>query len=63
MKYNIITMDHVLKEMLEDIKEQGEDILDEIALIKDKLGIKDKVDELDKLDKDEDLDKDDDFDS
>ena len=60
----ISTMDHVLKEMLDEIKEQNEDVLDEIALIKDKLGIKEKVDDLDNPDKDEDLDKDDDdFDS
>ena len=35
----IFTMDHVLKELLEEIKEQGDDILDEIDAIKEKLGI------------------------
>jgi len=51
-------MDHVLKELLEEIKEQGDDILDEIDAIKEKLGIKSSVDD-DDLDEDNDDDKED----
>lgn len=49
-------MDHLLKELLDEIKEQNEDILDELEIIKEKLGIEsNKDDDNDEAD-DKDLD-------
>lgn len=32
-------MDHLLKELLDEMKEQNDEILDDLSLIKEKLGI------------------------
>jgi len=46
-------MDHLLKEELELIKEQNEEIIDDLALLKEKLGIVDEDNESEEEDKEE----------